>query len=103
MIPLVLAAVIVCQAGSTCIVTAPELNPTEKAMQDFRLEQERSACARACQRRGPGSDPELDQARRTMRGIEDKLKPKLGPDDADKLWSMADSNIRSDPNSQLSN
>lgn len=42
MIPLVLVATIICQAGSTCIVpSTPELNPTEKAMQDFRLEQER--------------------------------------------------------------
>lgn len=42
MIPIILAATIICQAGSTCIVGSSQgLNPTEKAMQDFRAEQER--------------------------------------------------------------
>lgn len=40
---IILAATIICQAGSTCIVPqgSSGLNPTEKAMQDFRAEQQR--------------------------------------------------------------
>ena len=70
MIQLVLAAVIVCQAGSTCIVAAPEPNPTEKAMQDFRLQQERIR----------PKETELEKAQKRFKEDQDRLRCANHPD-----------------------
>ena len=68
------AAVIVCQAGagSTCIVTAPtkELNPTEKAMEDFRLQQERIR----------PKETEQEKAQRIFKDDQDRLRCANHPD-----------------------
>lgn len=72
MIGIVLAAaVIVCVAGSTCIITpSTGQNPTEKAMQDFRLEQERIR----------PKETELEKAQRIFREDQERLRCANHPD-----------------------
>ena len=70
MIPIILAATIICQTGSTCIVMAPELNPTEKAMQDFRLQQERIR----------PKETELEKAQKRFQEDQDRLRCANHPD-----------------------
>jgi hypothetical protein len=70
MITIVLAAaVIVCEAGSTCIVQERQ-NPTEKAMQDFHLQQERIR----------PKETELEKAQQIFKEDQERLRCANHPD-----------------------
>jgi len=70
MIPIVLAAtIIVCQPGSTCIIPEHQ-NPTEKAMEDFRLQQERIR----------PKETEQEKAQRIFKDDQDRLRCANHPD-----------------------
>jgi hypothetical protein len=70
MIAIVLAAtVIVCEAGSTCIVVDHQ-NPTERAMEDFRLQQERIR----------PKETELEKAQKRFKEDQERLRCANHPD-----------------------
>lgn len=101
MIPLVIAAaVIVCETGSTCIVQE-RLNPTEKARQDFLLQQERIR----------PKETELEKAQKRFKEDQERLRypnhprPVLNPADQclhiSDVFSHAERLIRENPETYI--